>query len=214
MSRDKVHQPYIKKSDEKVPSVTQLLGNHLGWSQHALLAWTRARMNEGLDPIRLRDHAGEVGTVAHGMIEQDLTGKVFPMHEYPATAITVAEVAFDAWKSFRANHELKTEHAEIPLVHEILNYGGTIDWTGWMNDEKCLIDFKTSNNVYASHRVQAVAYQELYNHVYGEKLPLYILHLDKENGGYQLHSIGSPEKHFRVFEICLELNELKRELNA
>ena len=216
MSRDRVHQPYITKSDDKVASVTQVLGNNLGWSSHALLAWTRAKMKAGIDPIRLRDHAGEIGTVAHGLIEQDLTGKVFNIYEYPSTAITIAQTAFEAFKAFRAKYDMKTEHCEIPLVHEGLRYGGTIDWEGWLDGEKCIVDFKTSNNVYASHYAQAAAYRELYNHVYNEELPIYILHLDKETGGY--HLIPIPEERakqcWRVFEICLELDKIKKELNV
>lgn len=214
MGRDRLHQPYITADGTKVPSVTQLLGNHLGWSGHALLAWTRSKMNQGIDPIRLRDHAAEIGTVAHGLVEQELTGEVFNIYEYPSTAITIAQVALDAFKAFQLGHELETEYCEIPLVHEELMYGGTIDWIGFMNHEKCIIDFKTSNNIYPSHKVQAAAYQELVRYHYDVVLPLYILHLDKVTGGYQLHSVGEPEKHFRVFEICLELDKLKKELNA
>ncbi|MHA2067565.1 MAG: hypothetical protein ACXABY_24640, partial [Candidatus Thorarchaeota archaeon] len=155
MSRDKVHQPYLTAQGVKVPSVTQLLGNHLGWSNHALLAWTRAKMNQGIDPIRLRDFAGEVGTVAHGLIEQELTGEQFNIYEYPSTAITVAQTALEGFKAFQSAHELDTMHVEIPIVHELLMYGGTIDWVGYMNRELCIIDFKTSNNVYATHYIQA-----------------------------------------------------------
>jgi hypothetical protein len=171
-------------------------------------------MNQGIDPIRLRDHAAEIGTVAHGLIEQELTGESFNVYEYPATAISVANTALEGFKGFQKFHKLETLHCEIPLVHEELMYGGTIDWVGYLNDVLCIIDFKTSNNVYASHYVQAVAYRELYNHAGEPGLPIHILHLDKETGGYQLHSVGKIEKYFRVFEICLELDGLKKELNA
>ena len=214
MSRDKVHQPYLTAEGVKVPSVTQLLGNHLGWSGHALLAWTRAKMNQGIDPIRLRDHAAEIGTVAHGLIEQELTGEVFNIYEYPATAITIANVAFDAFQAFQLGHELETEYCEIPIVHEDLMYGGTIDWIGFMNHEKCIIDFKTSNNVYASHYIQACAYRKLVIHKYDEELPVYILHLNKDTGGYQLHAVGSVDKYWQVFKHCLALDKLKKELNT
>jgi ATP-dependent exoDNAse (exonuclease V) beta subunit len=57
---------------------------------------------------------------------------------------------------------------ELPLVHEELLYGGTIDLLANLNPQFTLIDFKSSNHLYAEHRIQVAAYAELLCHVYKE----------------------------------------------
>ena len=215
MGRDKIHQPYITVSGQKVPSVTQIIGHNLGWNTQALLGWTRAKMKQGIDPIRLRDFAGEVGTVAHGLVEQELTGDMFNIYEYPAEAVTAAQVAYAAFQSFQSTNDLKTESVEIPIVHEDLLYGGTIDWIGNMNGERCMIDFKTSSNVYPTHFVQLAAYRELYTHQFGEELgKAYILHMDKKTGNHALHVIVEFEKYWQTFEHLLALQTLYDEIGG
>ncbi len=215
MGRDKVHQPYLKKDGTKVPSVTQIIGQNLGWGTNALLGWTRAKMKQGIDPIRLRDFAGEVGTIAHGLVEQELTGEIFNIYEYPAEALTIAKVALSAFQSFASTNELETEECEIPAVHEDLCYGGTIDWVGRMNGDRCLVDFKTSSNVYPSHIIQLAAYRELYAHLYGERLGIaYILHMNKQTGNYQLHAITDFDKYWETFTHLLRLQELYQEIGG
>ena len=215
MGRDSIHTPYHTATDVKVPSVTTIIGNNLGWNKHVLLGWTRKKMNEGIDPIRIRDFAGEVGTVAHGLVEQFFTGEVFNIYEYPSEAVTAAQVSYDAFLAFESTNDLKMEGCEVPAVHEDLLYGGTIDWVGEMNGERCMIDFKTSSSVHEDHYIQLSAYRELYNHVYGENIQkAYLLHMDKMTGHPTLHTITDFSKYWRIFEILLELNTLRSEIGG
>ena len=215
MGRSKVHQPYITASGQKVPSVTTIIGFNLGWNKNLLLGWTRKMMNQGIDPIRIRDFAAEVGTVAHGLVEQFFTEEMFNIYEYPAEAVTVAQVAYNSFLSFESTNDLKMEKSEVPIVHETLMYGGTLDWVGIMNGEKCLIDFKTSTGVYPDHLIQLAAYRELYHYKYGELLgKAYILHMNKTTGNPTLHTITNFDKYWRTFEILLELNQLQRKIGG
>ena len=215
MGRDRVHQPYITAAGQKVPSVTTIIGSNLGWNKNVLLGWTRKKMNEGIDPIRIRDFAGEVGTVAHGLVEQHFTGEVFNIYEYPSEAVTAAQVSYDAFLAFESTNDLKMSECEVPAVHEDLLYGGTIDWVGEMNGERCMIDFKTSSSVHVDHYIQLSAYRELYNHVYGENIQkAYLLHMDKMTGNHTLHTLTNFEPYWNTFELLLELNTLQSEIGG
>ena len=215
MGRDSVHQPYITVSVQKVPSVTTIIGSNLGWNKNSLLGWTRKKMNEGIDPLRIRDFAGEVGTVAHGFIEQFFTGEVVNIYEYPSEAVTAAQVAFEAFLAFESTNEMVMGESEVPIVHEDLLYGGTIDWVGQMNGERCMIDFKTSSNVHVDHYIQLCAYRELYAHKYGEMLDkAYLLHMDKMTGNHTLHTLTNFEPYWRAFELLLKLDVLRREIDG
>ena len=209
MSRSKVHQSYIKEDGTKVPSVTQIIGLNLGWGTNALLGWTRAKMKQGIDPIRLRDFAGEVGTICHGLIEQYFTGEVFNVYEYPADALTGAQVAFAGFESFLAANHMKMVYSEVPVVHEEMGFGGTLDWVGELNKEDaCLVDFKTSSNIYPSHIIQLAAYRELYRAKYGVLLKkAHILHLDKTTGNHDLKTITNFEPYWDTFCLLLGLQQ-------
>ena len=215
MGRDKVHQPYINAAGEKVPSVTTIIGGNLGWNKNMLLGWTRKKMSQGIDPIRIRDFAGEVGTVAHGLVEQYFTGEAFNIYEYPADAVTVAQIAYGAFEAFVSTNTMVLKHAELPVVHEELGYGGTLDWIGMLNGEMTLVDFKTSTVVYPDHLIQLAAYHKLYYQEFGIDLEkTYILHLDKRTGNPTLHTITNFDKYWRTFEILLELDALRREIGG
>jgi len=215
MGRDKVHQPYYTKAGKKVPSVTTIIGTNLGWNKNILLGWTRKKMNEGIDPIRIRDFAGEVGTVAHGLVEQKLTGEIFNIYEYPSEAVTAAQLCYDGFLAFESTNDLETEECEVPIVHEDLLYGGTIDWVGKMNGERCMIDFKTSSNVYVDHYIQLCAYRELYHHKYGEMLDkAYLLHMDKQTGNHTLHTLTNFDPYWKTFNLLLELNKMYSEIGG
>ena len=215
MGRDKVHQPYITASGQKVPSVTQIIGQNLGWGTNALLGWTRAMMKRGIDPIRFRDFAGETGTICHGLIEQHFTGEMFNIYEYPADALTVAKVAYAGFESFISTNDMVMEESEIPVVHEKLLYGGTIDWVGNMNGERVLVDFKTSSGIYPSHIIQLAAYRELYHEQFGDLLgKAYILHLDKKTGNHDLKTITNFAPYWKAFTRLLELQELYEEIGG
>ncbi len=215
MGREKVHQPYLTAAGVKVPSVTTIIGSNLGWNKNILLGWTRKKMNEGIDPLRIRDFAGEVGTVAHGFVEQHFTGKIFNIDEYPAEAVEVAHIAYRAFHTFNDTNDLVMEESEVPVVHEVLNYGGTIDWVGQLNGVRCMVDFKTSSGVHVDHYIQLCAYRELYAHKYGEYLSeVHLLHMDKLTGNHQLHTMTNFAPYWRTFEILLELNQLQREIGG
>jgi hypothetical protein len=215
MGRSAVHQPYHTADGRKVPSVTTILGTNLGWNKNILLGWTRKKMNEGIDPLRIRDFAGEVGTVAHGLIEQKLTGDVFNIYEYPSEAVTAAQIAYGGFEAFATTHELETEACEIPVVHEDLLYGGTIDWMGKLDGEPCMIDFKTSTSVHVDHYIQLCAYRELYAHKFGVYLErAYLLHLDKMTGNHTLHTLTNFDPYWKTFEILLELDKLRSEIGG
>lgn len=208
MSRGDVHQVYKKADGTVVDSVTTVLAANLGWSTEALLGWTRSQLKRGLDPLRTRDKAGESGTVAHGLIEQALTGNEFNIFEYPADSVTLAQEAFSGWEAFAAIHDIEVVHCEIPIVHEDLCYGGTIDLIAKIDGVLTLMDFKTSNSLHVSHKIQLSAYSKLYEYQF-DTVPeqSQILHLSKRDGSYALHTIEDLTPFWRVFELLLELDK-------
>lgn len=208
---------YKNKDGKRVPGVTTIIGS-LGWSKGGLMHWAWEQGINGLDYRESRDAAADTGTIAHMLVENELKGvKVdWPEIGYAMGAtkeqIEQAQSAFRAfweWKELVKFELLQSEHT---LVHEDLQYGGQIDIAGVQN-KRSIIDIKTSNQVYADHKIQIAAYGELWNYNYPDK-PIeayYILQLGKD-GSFTYHYYPELDNAFRAFVLLRELHDLKKKL--
>ena len=67
--KTKTHTKYFTSDNVQVKSVTTLIGQHLGWNKQMLIAWSRIQGLKGKDANKVRDEAGEIGTLAHKYCE-------------------------------------------------------------------------------------------------------------------------------------------------
>jgi hypothetical protein len=203
----KEHQKYYVNG-RQVPSVTQIIDVNLGRNKNALIAWARKEAMAGRDPTKVKEKAGDVGTIAHALIHEHLTGIHFDRSDYLPMDIDIAKNAFIAYLQWEQDQDLSVCSCELPLVHEELLYGGTIDLLADLNGRFTLIDFKSSNRLYAEHRIQVAAYRELIHHVYDCYPDNILLHLNKETGLPTLHELKDLSKEWEVFQHLLEINKL------
>lgn len=169
---DELHQTYETAGGEVVPSVTQVIGDNLGWGADLLARWHGKMVKQNLDPIAIRDRAGQVGTVAHAMIERWLVERgaessdprgaqeVNPA-EWPPSVVRSAEFAFGAfqdWFNFVKPTPLFTE---LRLTSPFYKFGGTLDCIMDINGRTALVDIKTSNTLKDGYVVQVAAYEYL-----------------------------------------------------
>ena len=68
------HTIYKNLKGKRLRSVTTIINQNLGWSKGALLGWQLKLFDEGLDPRKELKKAGNIGTLAHEMIEKFETG--------------------------------------------------------------------------------------------------------------------------------------------
>ncbi len=117
------------------------------------------------DPITVRDHSAAVGTAVHEMIEHYLsTDPPISRTTADGPVLVEAMAAFRAWKAWWATQpDLKPIMLEVPMVSRVHAFGGTCDAV--MRDESdgalWLVDWKTSNSIYADVLIQCAAYMIL-----------------------------------------------------
>lgn len=166
---------YKTQSGIKVPGVTTVLGV---LNKPALLDWAAKEERKGVMDCMLnkkilpekhfyttlRDTAASIGTICHFMCECHLKGMQADLSDFPVDQVKLAENGFIKFLQFWDNSGFKVMTTEQALVHDALEYGGTIDIICMDNDGKnVLLDLKTSKSIYPEYWSQVSAYREMWN---------------------------------------------------
>ena len=215
MSKTALHTVYETRDGEVVPSVTTIIGDNLGWNKAALIGWAKASVKKGLDPDKIRDEAGDVGTLSHYLIECYLKKEEPELGDYSQNNIETATKVLESFKEWWVATGYSVVGVEAVMVSNRHKYGGTIDLVAQDKDKKTiLIDFKTSSGVYPEHKIQVAAYEELMSEFDTPVDRVYILKLHKTGGSCEPYYISDEEIYngFLVFESLLRVNDLKGKL--
>jgi len=207
---------YRDNANIRLPGVTTVIGQNLGWNKGAMMGWAYNQGKAGVPLYESRDKAGDIGTLIHLMIGADLTGEVFDTSTYPADVVDKAENGFIAWLNWKQLVNYQLIESELSLVDNVLGFGGTMDKVS-VQGKLSLTDFKSSKAVYVDQWIQLAAYAHLWELHYPD-MPLhggyYILQLGKEDGSFSYHHKIKLDKHFEAFKHLLALHKLKKEIGA
>ncbi len=215
MTGTELHTVYKTKDGTIVPSVTTIIDKTLGWNKNALINWAKNSAIKGLDPDKIKRQAGDIGTLAHLIIESNLQDKPIDLLDWSVNTISIATLASDSFFRWWEEKKLELVYSEIPLVSETYLFGGTIDLVASNQYGTYLIDFKTSNNIYPEHKIQISAYNYLLNEVRGiQPDETYIIKLPKEAGSCEPYNVTKKETEmgFEIFKKLLEINDIRERL--
>ncbi len=166
---------FYQKGEIYAPSVTHML-KCVYPTGYGLTNWIGDVGNKRAEEIR--DEAGEEGSFVHDAIEKILKGGFISSEDIasmfkPKRSLKIHRClkAFLDWFDEYKPETVATEHTiwnDNPL------YAGTLDYKCIIKGDKWTIDFKTSNSIYPSAKVQLSAYNHSDN---GGKDKAAILHL-------------------------------------
>jgi hypothetical protein len=150
---------------EKIPSVTAITGL---LDKPALVYWAHGLGIQGIVNFRqLRDAIGKAGTLSHEFAIGHLAGMSFDMQafelrkSYTEDEFNLARPIHERFIRWADANMPETIFAEHPLVSEIHQYGGRLDWFGLINGVRTLIDFKFTKAIYEEAILQVAAYRGL-----------------------------------------------------
>jgi hypothetical protein len=208
---------YRTKDGEKVPGTTTIIGRFK--ESGALIAWAYGRGKEGLALYESRDKAAELGTLVHEMVEQFIRGHL-KYTDFTDTLTTKDSAsvlsAFGAFQEWFESNQFQVISQEEQLVSEAYRYGGTPDAVALDGKGRLvLLDWKTSNGVYADYLYQLGAYRILWNENHPDN-PLsggsHLCRFAKEHGDFAHHFYPNLDDAERAFIIMRELYDLDKEL--
>jgi len=214
------HMYYV--NDQKVESVTGICGrglpkpNLVNWLVATPLNEVKRLINEKLDnnePLdraglerifktakektnKIKEDAGLVGTVVHGLIEDFLKGKDIPKQSDPAV-VNCWNLFLDWWNK----QEYEVVELEKKIYSKKYNYAGTLDLV--VKDKKgnlVLMDIKTSNFISFDYFLQLNAYKFAYEEETGSKVSKsFIVKLSKKDAEIEIKEIPLNKKLFNAF---------------
>lgn len=147
----KEHTVYLNKKNIEVPSATTVLKVI---NKPALSYWANSLGFKHQSIKKVLDETSAIGTDFHDMLSNYTMGKIIS-GEHLNDAITL----FLAFKEWAENNSYKTIISETSLCNE--DFGGTLDAVSYINDELCVVDYKTSKNIYSSMFLQLAGYSLL-----------------------------------------------------
>lgn len=196
---------YRTKDGARVPGTTTIIGRFK--ESGALLKWAWQQGRDGKDLYETRDTAANIGTAAHAMVEARIRGLD------PEKALTDsglanehkerARGAFSAYETWASMSRLEVVEQEMTLVSEKYRFGGTPDAIGLVNGKLCLVDWKTSNHVYADYLLQLAAYRQLWEENHPDR-PLdggfHLCRFAKEYGDFSHHYFPELADAWEMFK--------------
>jgi hypothetical protein len=156
--KTKAHIRYKTKEGKIVPGVTTILGI---LNKPALIPWANRLGLEGIDVGKYVDDKAEIGTLAHALATDHLTGLETDTSHYDAHQIDKAENAALSFFSWLDKNQIEPLSVEAPFVSEELLFGGTVDIFGKLNGKQVLVDLKTGSGIWPEYGYQIAAYAKL-----------------------------------------------------
>jgi len=208
--KTKIHTVYKLKDGKRVPSVTTVLGI---LAKNALIEWAYQCGLRGEDYRKIRDKAGDIGTLTHYLIMMHLRGEEPDTSEYSKQDISFAESCLIKFWDWEKVHRLEPILIEEPLISEIEGVGGTVDFYGKVDGQLALIDFKTSKAIYSDMLVQVAAYQQLLEENKYHVEVVKILRIGKDEAeDFEERNLGNLDKQLRVFHHCRAIYNLQKDV--
>ena len=207
---------YINEEGKRVPSVTTIINQHLGWNKQALLGWTKRMMLGGQDADKVLNEAGDIGTLLHLLIEGHQRGFDIDTKDYSYNQEKAAMKAFAGYLQWYEKVKFKSLRNEVLLINEEMQVGGTIDCIGKMGDDLVVVDWKTSKYLYAENKLQLAAYTYMFEQAQPKANVAYglVMRFGKEDGKFHQHVIKREklETGIEIFKALIKISQLKSKL--
>ena len=149
----------------------------------------------------------KVGTDAHKYAEDAVSWKLgnsIEVPEMPTDPQTLNSV--EAFRNWVKDNEVKWLSSEEKIYNRKLKFAGTVDAVAEVNEEFCVIDWKTGSGIYEEMYLQCAAYAECISDIHGREVDaFYILRLDKKTGAYEAVRSSDIDEHFSAFKHSLGL---------
>ena len=212
--KSKQHTIYKTSAGQRVPGVTTILGV---LAKPALVKWANNLGLQGIDSTKYVDALASIGTLAHAMILNELSGKgaESALEGKDADTKTLAENCYLSFCEWRKGHKIEPIALERVMVSELYRYGGTPDFIGLVDGVVEIIEFKTGG-IWPEHFGQLSAYAQLAieNGIVTEPIrrfrALSIPRAETESFDEKVKTSVAVE--WQIFEHCLAIYELKKKL--
>jgi len=212
---------YYSVDGEYAPSVTTILDSI---AKPALVPWAA---NEGAKFFISHVHEGmkvedmakgirgayrtssgsalNIGMEVHKWCEEAILWKLGKGEAPLPLERTESKNAINAFREWVKANDVEWLTVEEKVYHRGHKFAGTVDATAIINDEYCVIDFKTSGAIYSAYHLQCAAYAKAIEDMRGKEVEkAYVLRFDKKTGEFEAGSSVEILENFVAFLGFLE----------
>jgi len=159
---------------------------------------------------RVLTEAGEIGNQAHARIEYELQTELGIQCEFDQPTIThlAAQQAYDAWKDWRAQTNMRPIAIEQVIVSDKHGYAGTLDLLAEVSGVLSVLDWKTGKAIYAEALLQNAAYRGAVREMgIGDPKQGFIIRLPKlvDDPGFEVRDAGDEDSNLKAFLATRDL---------
>jgi hypothetical protein len=154
--------PWAKK--EALSLVRAALESSLSQANKIVIdkAWIDQVIAAGMKrPDKIKDEAANLGTLVHKYIDQIIRGKI------PTELTPEMEPAVTAFLNWWEKSKIGIVMGDTKVASLVHRYGGSLDALGRQNGNYVILDWKTSNGIYAEYALQVAAYAHAFSETYG-----------------------------------------------
>lgn len=202
-----------KIDGERVPGTTTIINRFK--DSGGLNYWYWEQGDKGIPFGKTGKDAASAGTIAHAMVECDLSGKKWVKGEFPEDIVKMAWGAYASYIQWKEQTKLSLVSLETPLISRLYRYGGTPDAIVEIGGKLAIVDIKTSNAIYRDYLLQVAAYKQLWEENNPHK-PItggfHILRFSKENGDFSHHFFPMLKAAWEMFWHLRMAYDLDKEL--
>jgi len=226
MKREVIKIPHPKSGykidGKRVPGVTTIIGRFK--DSGGLLWWAfeqgkSAERGEISSLYDRRDEAADAGTLAHNLVESFLHDETMDNILAQIPDNDIGKKALQGYENFirwKEDNKIRIYEQEMELVSKSYRFGGCPDAVGVNSrGELCLLDWKTSNNIYPDYLIQIAAYKQLWEENNPEQLitgGLHLLRFSKENADFAHHYWSELDDAWEQFKLFRQAYENDKKL--
>jgi hypothetical protein len=146
-----------------------------------------------------------IGMEVHKWCEEAILWKLGKGEPPPDPTRTESLNAVNAFRGWVRDNVVEWLTVEEKVYHRGNKYAGTVDATAIVNDDYCVIDFKTSGAIYSAYYLQCAAYAKAIEDMRGKEVDkAYVLRFDKKTGEFEAGSSVEIMDNFIAFLGFLE----------
>ena len=210
MKKARAHRRYELKDGTYIPGTTTITGLE---NKPFLVPWANKLGLQGISASKYVDALATIGTLAHYIVECELSDKKLDLSDYSPNEIKIAKNSVDKFHKWKEQNEFEVIKCEVSLVSEIHKFGGTADIYCMLNGKKTLIDLKTGKACYPEHFTQVSAYEQLLieNDYPVEDVRILRIGRDESEG---FDDLGVPQRnlHWQKFLALKEVYYINKKL--
>lgn len=208
-----VREIYKDKAGQRLPSVTTILSRFK--DSGGLLYWANQAGLDGKTLDEARAPAATAGTMAHDLVEAHINKRELPELTGNPETIAKARSAFDTYLKWAEMNKLVVRSTEVSLVSEWHRFGGRLDAVGLHGNQLIMLDWKTSNSVYADYILQLAGYKILWEENYPDH-PItggfHLCRFAKEEGDFSHHYFPSLDFETETFLTMRKLYDMVKQI--